>query len=203
MVEMRQDMPMATAYSYKKKAGMALCLFFVFMGLSSVVLATGDELTISGKEVIERLARLEEGQRGLNKRIDDLGKRIDGLGKRIDDQSKRIDDLRSELKGDINGLNKRIDDQSKKIDSLRSELKGDINEQSKRIDDIKGLLYVVIAGIFALIGFVIWDRRTALSPVLNKTRELEEREDMTLRALKEYARKEPKMANVLKSLGMM
>ena len=38
---------------------------------------------MSNKEIIEKLARLEEGQKGLNK---------------------RIDDLRSELKGDIAGL---------------------------------------------------------------------------------------------------
>jgi len=31
------------------------------------------------------------------------------------------------------------------------------------------------AGIFALIGFVLWDRMTALAPAIRKNRELEER----------------------------
>jgi len=44
---------------------------------------------------------------------------------------------------------------------------------------------VILAGIIALIGFVIWDRRTVLSPVIRKTKELEERDDLTLRIIKE------------------
>ena len=39
--------------------------------------------------------------------------------------------------------------------------------------------------------------------VISKTKELEERDDLTLRILKEYALKEPKMAEVLKSLKLL
>ena len=151
-----------------KKTIVPIALFLLLIGLSSYSFAAEGGLALSNKEIIEKLSRLEEGQKGLNKRIDDQGK--------------RIDDLRSELKGDIA--------------DLRSELKGDIA-------DLRSLVYLVLAGIIALIGFVIWDRRTALSPVTRKTKELEERDELTLRALKEYARKEPKMAEVLKSLGVL
>jgi len=144
-----------------KKTIVPIALFLLLIGLSSYSFAAEGGLALSNKEIIEKLSRLEEGQKGLNK---------------------RIDDLRSELKGDIA--------------DLRSELKGDIA-------DLRSLVYVVLAGIIALIGFVIWDRRTALSPVMRKTKELEERDELTLRALKEYARKEPKMAEVLKSLGVL
>jgi len=147
----------------KKIAELCLILFMVF-GLVGPAFATDGDVIVSGKEIIEKLARLEEGQKGLNRRIDDQGKRID---------------------------------------DLRSELKGDIGELGNRMDDLRNLVYVVLAGIIALIGFVIWDRRTALSPVIRKTRELEERDELTVRVLKEYARKEPKMAEVLRSLGML
>jgi len=133
-----------------KKTIVPIALFLLLIGLSSYSFAAEGGLALSNKEIIEKLSRLEEGQKGLNK---------------------RIDDLRSELKGDI--------------------------------ADLRSLVYVVLAGIIALIGFVIWDRRTALSPVMRKTKELEERDELTLRALKEYARKEPKMAEVLKSLGVL
>jgi len=143
---------------------MMLLLLSVLICLPSVALATQENLSLSGKEIIEKLARLEEGQKGLNKRIDDLYLRLEqgqkALGERIEDQGKRIDDLR-------------------------------------------GLIYVVLAGIIALIGFVIWDRRTALSPVIRETKELEQRDDLTIRALKEYALKEPKLAEVLKGLGLL
>jgi len=51
-----------------------------------------------------------------------------------------------------------------------------------------------------LIGFVIWDRRTALAPAIKKNKELEERGDLLERALKEFAKVEPKLAEILKSL---
>ena len=143
----------------------ALFLAVVFMvAFVSYGFAADGDISISGKEIIAKLAKLEEGQNGLNRRIDDEGK--------------RIDDLRSELKGEIQAL-------------------------GNRMNDLKNLIYVVLAGIFALIGFVIWDRRTALSPVIRKARELEERNDLAVRVLKEYARKEPKMAEVLRSLGLL
>ena len=52
----------------------------------------------------------------------------------------------TELKAGQVGLDKRFDD------------------MGKRIDDTKGLLYAILAGIFVLIGFVLWDRRTTLAP---------------------------------------
>ncbi len=61
---------------------------------------------------------------------------------------------------------------------------------------------MVFADIFFLIGFVIWDRRSAISPVINRTREVEERQLLILKDMKEYALKEPKMSEVLKSLGL-
>ncbi|MDZ7697225.1 MAG: hypothetical protein U5R49_09990 [Deltaproteobacteria bacterium] len=140
---------------------LAFALIVAFVGYG---FAADGDISISGKEIVVKLAKLEEGQNGLNKRIDDLS-------------------LRLQEGQDV--LNRRIDD------------------QGKRIDDLKNVMYVVLAGIFALIGFVIWDRRTALSPVIRKARDLEERNDLAVRVLKEYARKEPKMAEVLKSLGLL
>ncbi|MCD6353209.1 MAG: hypothetical protein J7M06_03250 [Proteobacteria bacterium] len=154
-----------------KKTGLIiLSVVFMVAGLVSSVPAgeEGSRSSLDNKTIIEKLARLKEGQNGLNKRIDDLGKRLDG----------RIDDL-----------GKRIDDQGKRLD-------GRIDDLGKRIDDLRGLMYVLLAGMFVLVGFVIWDRRTALSPAIRRSDTLE-------RALKEFARKEPKMAEVLKSLGIL
>jgi len=64
-------------------------------------------------------------------------------------------------------------------------LQKQIDGLDKRIDGLPNVILggfgVIFAGIFSLIGFVIWNRRTALSPVISKTKELEEREDLTLR----------------------
>ncbi|MBU1487012.1 hypothetical protein KKH56_03035, partial [bacterium] len=63
-------------------------------------------------------------------------------------------------------------------------------------------LYVILAGMFALVGFVVWDRRTALAPAVKKVEALEEREKTIERILKEYALKEPKLAAVMRNVAL-
>lgn len=100
-----------------------------------------------------------------------------------------------------------------RIDDLRNEMKGDIA-------DLRGLVYVTLGGIMtlmcgllAMMGFVMWDRRTAISPVVKKTKELEQRfeeiaplanENVALwKVLKGYASVEPRFAEILKTAGML
>ena len=45
--------------------------------------------------------------------------------------------------------------------------------------------FIVIGSIIALMGFIIWDRRTAISPVVKKAKELEDRCDRMEKVLKD------------------
>ncbi|MEE9609707.1 MAG: hypothetical protein V3W19_00565 [Desulfatiglandales bacterium] len=75
---------------------------------------------------------------------------------------------------------------------------------SKVIYRIFGLFHMQCwGGMIALIGFVMWDRRSAFSPVITRTRELEGDRDRTLRVLRDYAQGEPKLAEIMKNLGLM
>jgi len=109
--------------------------------------------------------------------------------KDIQEIKERLARLDERVSGLDKGLNKRVDDLDNKL--------------SKRIDDIANLLYVILAGMFALVGFVIWDRRTALAPAVRRTRDIEEREEKLERALKEFAIKNPEMKEILKNLGLL
>jgi len=75
-----------------------------------------------------------------------------------------------------------------------------------QIDNLQTFLLwgfgILFGGMGVLIGFVIWDRRTALEPVARKSRELEEREEKVVKVLKEYSRFEPKLAEILKALNL-
>jgi len=112
----------------------------------------------------DRLIRVEEGLKAVNKRIDDVNKRID-------DMNKRIDDLREEIR------------------------------------DLKNFMLwgfgILFGGMGILIGLVIWDRRTALSPAMRKIMELEEKEERLERALKEFGYQDERLANILKRLGLL
>jgi len=142
-------------------------------------------VSVTDKEIIERLTRLEEGQKALNQRIDDVSQRIDdvntSLSSRIDDVSQRIDAVNTSL--------------SSRIDDVGTHL-------TKRIDDLQGTMHwgfgILFAMILGLFGYIVWDRRTALQPVLEKTRNLEN----LLDALREYARSEPRLAEILRSFGL-
>jgi len=93
-------------------------------------------------------------------------------------------------------MNNRIDDMNNRI-----------NDMNNRIDDMKSFMLtgfvIIFTGIFTLLGFVIWDRRTAISPVVKKSKELEEKSDLTLKILKEYSKKEPKLAAILRSFNIL
>ncbi|MEW6419910.1 MAG: hypothetical protein AB1480_17650 [Nitrospirota bacterium] len=115
-------------------------------------------------------------------------------------EEREIIEKLSRLEAGQDAIHKRIDDVNanlaKRIDDVRSE-----------ISDLKEFMLwgygVTFAGIFALIGFVLWDRRTALAPAIRKSRELEDREEKIEKALKEYAEKEPRLKEILKNLGIL
>ena len=90
---------------------------------------------------------------------------------------------------------------------VREEVDVVRREMNNRIDDMKSFMLtgfvIIFTGIFTLLGFVIWDRRTAISPVVKKSKELEEKSDLTLKILKEYSKKEPKLAAILKSFNIL
>ena len=118
--------------------------------------------------IIRLEAKVEEGLKSVNQRIDDTNKR---------------------LEEGLKSVNQRIDDINKRIDELRDFMLWGF-----------GLLF---GGMGLLIGFVLWDRRTALAPAIRKNKELEEREDKLERALKKLAEKDPKVAEILKDLGLL
>jgi hypothetical protein len=68
------------------KKGLALTLLFVLL-VSGIGNAVETAPRITDREIVERLSRLEEGQRSLEARLDGLERSL----------NKRIDDLRAEM----------------------------------------------------------------------------------------------------------
>lgn len=133
----------------------------------------------------ERLIRLEEGQKSLEKRFDDMNKRLDDMNKRFDDVNKRFEDV-----------NKRFDDVNRQIDSPQNIM--------------LAIFAVTFAGIFAMISFVLWDRRTTLAPVLRDTKEIKEiietlrRDDKALKlVLQEFAKENETLNKIMNKASML
>jgi hypothetical protein len=101
----------------------------------------------------------------------------------------------------------RVETKIEEIDKRFDQIDRRFEQVERRIERLEnvmmwgfGLLFTTMIG---LVGFVLWDRRTALSPAIRKNKELEERNDKIEKALKEYAYKEPKLAEILRNVGLM
>ena len=72
--------------------------------------------------------------------------------------------------------------------------------QQRQLDDLKTLFYwgfgIMMSLMLFLLGFIIWDRRTAMEPVRERTQSL-------ILTLREYAKEQPKLADILRSYGLM
>jgi len=114
----------------------------------------------------------------------------------LDDRDRLI---RTEQK--IQALDAKID---MKIDGVRSELNGKFDglrsEMNARFDQLFSFLWAII-GIFttmmvSVFGFAFWDRRLSLAPMKRENQKL-------LGALRDYAKHQPKLYEILKNAGLL
>ncbi len=126
-----------------------------------------------------------------------------GFEKEMIERFTRLEIKLERLETKLDGLEKQVDT---KINGLQNQVDIKINGLQRQIDDLKTFMLwgygILFGGMGILIGFVIWDRRTALAPAVRKNKELEEREERIERALREYAKKEPGLAEALKNSGL-
>jgi len=72
-----------------------------------------------------------------------------------------------------------------------------------RIDYMFWIQGVMVALILFVLGYTIWDRRTALQPALNKAIEADAKSTNLNSTLREYSKKHPDLAEILKSYGIL
>ncbi|MBF0591564.1 MAG: hypothetical protein HQL02_05690 [Nitrospirae bacterium] len=147
--------------------------------LLTVAEAADSSFTQADRDRMIRMeVKIEEGLKAVNQRIDD---NIKATNQRFDAINQRFD-----------AINQRIDDSLKSI--------------NQKFYDNKGLMYVLLSGMFALVGFILWDRRTTLAPVVRTTRELEARVEKAEKlelAIKEKAEKDPELKEALRHAGLL
>jgi len=100
-------------------------------------------------------------------------------------------------------INQRFEAVNQRFDAVDQRFEG-INQQ---ISELKSFMLwgfgILFAGMFSLVGFVLWDRRTALAPAVSKYSALEEREEKLEKALKEMAQTDPRAAEALRHVGLL
>ncbi|MFA5587602.1 MAG: hypothetical protein WC987_02435 [Mariniphaga sp.] len=93
------------------------------------------------------------------------------------------------------------------MNSLRNEMNARLDSQQKQIDDLKTLFFwgfsITITLIIFLLGYTIWDRRTALKLALTQAEEANNKARNQTTILREYARTHPDLAEILKTYGLL
>ncbi len=116
----------------------------------------------------------------------------------------------SELKAGQANLDKRFEQVDKRLDDINRRMDGMQNT-------MLALFGAIMALIVALFGFIVWDRRTMLRPVVDRLDRLEREvtKDLDLlneegsrltrlvKTLREHAKSDPKLAEILRTFSLL
>ena len=152
-----------------------LVFFLILWVMPAIVSGIEVAPRITDKEIIERLTRLEEGQKSILREMD---KRFEAMDKRFEAINKRFE-----------SIDKRFEAIDRRFDQLNNLIIG-----------IIGAFSAIVA---VTIGFAIWDRRSMIRPFEDKVEELRKTDQKFLEILKTLAREDKKLAEVLKSFGIL
>jgi len=104
-------------------------------------------------------------------------------------------------------INQRFDAVDQRFETMETQINQRFEGINQQISELKSFMLwgfgILFAGMFSLVGFVLWDRRTALAPAVSKYSALEEREEKLEKALKEMAQTDPRAAEALRHVGLL
>ena len=126
---------------------------------------------------------------------------------RIIRTEEKLNSMGSELNGKIESLNS---DLNGKIESLRNEMnarfeaiEAKIEAGNSKTDTLFTWMTVIVSLLVLMFAYMVWDRRSALHPIQQKTIDHEERLRKLERISKEHAKKDPAFAELLRIAGLL
>ena len=94
-----------------------------------------------------------------------------------------------------------------KMEALETKIDVKFESIQKQIDQLCTLFYwgfgILITLFIFMIGYMIWDRRTALQQALDKATDADAKSTNLIRALREYSKKHPDLAEILRTHGIL
>jgi len=111
---------------------------------------------------------------------------------RIMRTEEKVQSLRNEMNTKFEAMDSKFEAMDTKFEAMDS-----------KIETLYWGFGIMIALMLFLFGYIIWDRRTALNPIQNKTVNLEERLNKIEFAYREQAKKDPGFAEILRHTGLL
>ena len=94
-----------------------------------------------------------------------------------------------------------------KIIALNDKMEVRFESQQRQLDDLKTLFYwgfgILITLFIFMLGYMIWDRRTAMQPALERSSKAEENSRNLIATLREYSKKNTDLAEILRNHGIL
>ena len=182
----------------------------IMMGLVSVSYGMSPE---DEKRLFALLGEIKGELRQVNRRIDDLNRRINDLREdmnarfeQVDKRFEQVDKRFEQIDKRFEQINKRIDDTNTRIEEVNHSLNARIEETNKNMR----WLGLIMAGLVAaVIGIVVWDRRTAVRVAVKEAKREMERDcepglpRKILEVLRERAKSDRELAAILRNFGLL
>ena len=134
-------------------------LFSALMIHVDVALAVEVAPRISDREIIERLTRLEEGQQSIRREI---AQRFSSMEQRFLSMEQRMETMQKQTEQRMEAMQKQTE---QRMEAMQKQTEQRFLSVEKRMDAQWNLTLALIMAIIGLVGFVIWDRKTALKPL--------------------------------------
>ncbi len=201
----------------------SLMLFLAVVWSLPCVVWAGDGFTQQDREMLIQLnVKVHELEKRVDQRLDQVDKRFLELRT---DMNKRFVELRTDMNkrfGQVDNrfvelradMNKRLG----QVDNRFVELRSDMNKSLEQVNNRLGDMFQLIVGILATFGgivavaisFALWDRRTMIRPFEAKVEKIEEKIagnkkqiKSLIKAMRELAPSNPKVAEVLRSFSLL
>ena len=113
----------------------------------------------------------------------------------------------TDLQVKVGQLDVKLDEYQKQTQMQFGHIQKQFDNVDKRLDNLQTFLYwgfgILISFMGFLLGFVLWDRRTTLAPVIREAEELKKQENRILDILRSYSEKAPELRELLKKAGIL
>ncbi|WP_456324586.1 hypothetical protein [Desulfonauticus submarinus] len=143
-------------------------------------------------QVDKRFLELRED---MNKRFEQIDKRFEQIDKRFEQVDKRFE---------------QVDKRFEEVDKRFEQVDKRFEEVNQRFNEMFSFMWI-LASIFttltaSTIGFAFWDRKTMIKKAREETIKVIEKEGKLvhlIQALKQLSKKDPELAKVLRSFGLL
>jgi DNA repair exonuclease SbcCD ATPase subunit len=139
----------------------------------------------------------------LDERLNQIDKRFEQIDKRFEQVDKRFEQV-----------DKRFEQVDKRLAELREDMNKRFEQVDKRFESLQNIMMAIVGAFAAIvavaIGFAIWDRRTMIRPFENTVKAMEknidsdtQKIDKVISALREYAKKDSTLSDILKACSLL